>query len=308
MGPVNTRATSCRAIALAAAIASAIVAGCTGGGGGGGGGGASASGSGASAAPAVTSGVLSVLCYNVAGLPAGLSASQPQIYMTQISPLLNAYGLVLVQEDFWYHRELSSLALHAHQSRPQTGHVAPMDDGLNMFSDWPFDPLVRTTWVDCHGVQSNGSDCLAAKGFTFTTLRPAPGIEIDVYNHHADAGSAARDDAARATQFRQLADFIALRSAGRPVIVAGDMNLAGHDKIDEPVIQAFLTSTGLACVCRAVSCGDERRIDRIMIRDGASVFLRPITWRIASEFVDPSGANLSDHKAVHAVVEWTTTP
>ncbi|MEQ9318019.1 MAG: hypothetical protein RIF41_02630, partial [Polyangiaceae bacterium] len=51
-------------------------------------------------------GTFSALSYNVAGLPQGLSGSEPEEYIPLISPLLTGYDLVLVQEDFVYHAEL----------------------------------------------------------------------------------------------------------------------------------------------------------------------------------------------------------
>jgi len=52
-------------------------------------------------------GEISALTYNVAGLPEGANADQhPTIHMQLISPLLNAYDIVNVQEDFFYHDSL----------------------------------------------------------------------------------------------------------------------------------------------------------------------------------------------------------
>src|SRR5690606_27992207 len=45
-------------------------------------------------APPATEGTFDALTYNVAGLPVGLSSSQPDINTPYISPLLNAYDLV----------------------------------------------------------------------------------------------------------------------------------------------------------------------------------------------------------------------
>ena len=60
-------------------------------------------------------GNFSVLSYNVAGLLEGLSQSQPSVFIPMISPLLNNYDLVLAQEDFFYHDDLSSQATHPSQ-------------------------------------------------------------------------------------------------------------------------------------------------------------------------------------------------
>ena len=59
---------------------------------------------------------VSVLSYNVAGLPAGISSSEPDVNTPIISPLLNDYDIVLVQEDFIYHRDLARDAEHTFHS------------------------------------------------------------------------------------------------------------------------------------------------------------------------------------------------
>lgn len=52
------------------------------------------------------SGELDMLTYNVAGLPQGVSRSDPLLNTLIMSPLLNRYPYVFVQEDFEYHDEL----------------------------------------------------------------------------------------------------------------------------------------------------------------------------------------------------------
>src|SRR3954464_1761273 len=47
-----------------------------------------------------------LLTYNVAGLPQVVSPSTPRQNIPLVSPLLNAYDVVLVQEDFSYHELL----------------------------------------------------------------------------------------------------------------------------------------------------------------------------------------------------------
>src|SRR4051794_2341820 len=54
-------------------------------------------------AQAADSGTFTVLTYNVAGLPEGLSSSHPATDTPLISPRLAGYDIVDVQEDFNYH-------------------------------------------------------------------------------------------------------------------------------------------------------------------------------------------------------------
>jgi hypothetical protein len=271
------------------------------------------SGSSASAAPVVSStnsasrtGTIDLLTYNVAGLPDFLSGSQPARNTPIMSPLLNAYQLVLVQEDFWYHDDLVSATTHPHRSTPMSGQSRMMNDGLNQFSAFPITvPVERYTWSTCHGLWDHGSDCLAAKGFTYSRIEVEPGVEIDVYNLHNDAGSAYEDRFARDQQMIQLRDFILARSAGRPLIVAGDTNLKASRPDDERVLQSFMNSLGLLESCRTLTCPRDS-IDRVLLRGTADVTLAPVMWRDASEFVDAAGNELSDHRAVHVLIEWTT--
>lgn len=247
-------------------------------------------------------GTIRALSYNVAGLPQGISSSSPVTNTPQISPKLNGYDLVLAQEDFCYHAELARMALHAFQSPPQSSFATFVNDGLNRFSVFPFVDHTRVKWAVMHGVFSHGNDALSSKGFTAARHEVAPGVVIDVYNLHADAGGDAGDVDARSKQFEQLARFMATYSAGRAVIVAGDTNLHGNDPEDEPVLQAFMASAGLQDVARTL--GKPESIDRIFFRSSADVTLTPLGWRIASEFVDAAGRPLSDHEAIHVDLEW----
>lgn len=299
--PVSRSAAWLTGVAAFAALGAVAVA-CSGGGGSGGGsggGGAPAS----QTAGAPRSGTFEVLTYNVAGLPDFLSQSSPRVNIPQISPLLNAYDLVLVQEDFWYHVQLEAQALHPYRSPTMTGQTRLMPDGLNRFSMFEIGAVERQTWSSCHGVYDAGSDCLAAKGFARSEVVLAPGVAIDVYNLHADAAGSANDVMARQLQFQQLAAFIQTRSRGRALLVAGDYNLDGHAPEDEAVLQALMAASGLADACRAISCGDEH-IDRVLFRSAAGITLAPLAWRLAPEFVDAAGGALSDHPAVHVTFEW----
>lgn len=249
------------------------------------------------------SGVVQVLTYNVAGLPQFISGVNPSTNTRLISPKLNAYDLVLVQEDFWYHQDLAVDARHPFQTPPQVGHTTLVNDGLNTFSKLPLFDLTRVKWARWNGLLSNSNDGLSSKGFSFARQTFGPGVEVDVYDLHADAGRDQGDVDARRAQFDQLADFIEAFSAGRPLLVAGDTNLKPNIADDNATYAAFLTRLGLRCAARTIGNKPET-IDRIMLRSSADVELTPLAWRFADEFVDAAGQDLSDHKAVHVTVEW----
>ncbi|RMG11935.1 MAG: hypothetical protein D6731_14790 [Planctomycetota bacterium] len=301
--------------ACGVAAAGALAAGCSGSGGSGG---ALASTSaavtsGSSTAPGSSSGggtpilaqgTFSALTYNVAGLPQGISSSNPIANTPLISPKLNAYDLVLVQEDFTYHTELARSALHPHQSLPLTQFSTFVNDGLNRFSQFPFVDFERRKWSSCYGYWSNSNDCLSSKGFSAARHEVAPGVVVDVYNLHADAGGDGGDQAARAAQFQQLSAFMNTYSSSNPVIVCGDTNLRKSRGADAQVLADFLTAQQLEDVAVVLGPGLPDKIDRFLFRSSPDVVLTPVRWRIADEMVDSAGNPLSDHEAIHVDFDY----
>ncbi|MET0283590.1 MAG: endonuclease/exonuclease/phosphatase family protein [Polyangiales bacterium] len=254
---------------------------------------------------------LRVLSYNVAGLPEGISSSMPSRNSTLISPLLNDYGLALLQEDFTYHAQIVSMARHPHQS-PSDTRGQSLGDGLNFLSDFPYTDLTRVKWSKCNGLFDQGSDCLTPKGYTFARFE-IDGMSVDVYNWHADAGSTAADQSARADNLRQLAAAIRERSPGRAVIVAGDTNsryTRAGDVLPELLAGAGLSDVGpqgSTPACNAELNPDDancERIDKILYRSGDSLELRPFEYRVeGAKFSDPDGMQLSDHRPVSVSFE-----
>jgi hypothetical protein len=253
--------------------------------------------------PPPSEGGFLALTYNVAGLPEGISGSHPERNTPLISPLLNSYDLVLVQEDFVYHAELAASATHPYRSEPMTDPERFFGDGLNRFSAFPLGPLTRIRWEACHGTIENASDCLADKGFSVCEVSVAEDLALLVYNHHAEAGGGEEDVAARTDGFAQLGAHIEQNAGDRAVLVAGDTNLHGLDPDDEPILTDLFATTDLADACRTLSCGDDR-IDRFLFRSGSDLVLTPTEWDVAEEFVDEDGWPLSDHEATRARFRW----
>jgi hypothetical protein len=240
-----------------------------------------------------------ILSYNVAGLPQGISSSDPLVNTPQISPKLNPFELVLVQEDFSYHDALVASATHPHLSTPMATS-ADLGDGLNTLSRFPFGAFSRTKWSECNGIIDQSNDCLTPKGFSRFVLDLGGGRTVDVYNMHFDAGRGQGDVAARNAQVDQLNAAIAQHSAGKAVIVAGDTNMKASDEV---TLQKLLTGSSLACACRTLKCAEPERIDRIMFRSSATITLTPKNFAVESSFVDVSGEPLSDHEPVSATFD-----
>ena len=253
-------------------------------------------------------GVLQVLTYNVAGLPQGVSSSDPVRNIPQISPKLNAYDLAMVQEDFWYHTELKAEVDHPYltvswrETDPLSDNIG---DGLNRFSRKPFGAFERVDWGACHGRFECANDCLATKGFSYGVMALANGVKVDVYNLHAEAGGCDEDYIAREAGIEKLIDFAQARSEGRAILMMGDFNLhVVRDEADGVLFGHLLDALGLRDACWEVDCGDER-IDRILMRDAEGLSLRTLSWEVPPEFVTASGEDLSDHKPVAIELGWS---
>ncbi|RMG97139.1 MAG: hypothetical protein D6705_09375 [Deltaproteobacteria bacterium] len=263
-----------------------------------------ASGSAASDLPPPAEGTFDLLVYNVAGLPQGISGSNPETNIPMMSPLLDDYDLVLVQEDFSYHEELAKDATHPYQSEPKPpAGGTDLGDGLNRFSVFPFTDFERHAWEQCSGQFDMGSDCLTSKGFSVGLHELAPGVLVDVVNLHMDAGSAPSDVEARKAQVAQLVGYMQQRAPDRALVVAGDTNM---DEEDEADFVSLLEGLGLRDACRELDCPDPYRIDRAMLRDSDVVELSATSWSLDDRFVTEDGEPLSDHEAVAVTIAFRT--
>lgn len=286
-------------------------------------------------------GTFDLLTYNVAGLPQEISTENPAVNIPKISPLLNAYDLVLTQEDFdwWvpggvadgldfnqYHERLRAETDHEFATPVHPGPEAAgidladrplmlVGDGIGMLSRFPLADFETRAWTGCFGGYTNGaSDCLAMKGFRAATMELG-GAEVDVYSLHAEAGGGDEDQALQAADFAQLAAFITEHSAGRAIVLGGDTNLHldrpddPQDAADPGIWSDFLAATGLTDVCDATQCDDPGIIDKVAIRDGAGIRLRADAHAVPVErFSDEAGVPLSDHSPVVATISWTRDP
>jgi endonuclease/exonuclease/phosphatase family metal-dependent hydrolase len=266
-------------------------------------------------------GSFSILSYNVGGLPGIISSSDPAVYTPLISPLLNLYDMVNVQEDFNYHAALYASANHPYKT-PTTGG-AGIGSGLNTLSVFPMSDLTRVTWNDRYGIFDSGSDQLTPKGFTAKRMKLADGAYVDIYNLHADADIDAGSMAARASNIRQLYAYINTYSVGNAVIVYGDTNTRytrERPLLDEFLAAANLTDAWVELVRGGVAPGlgdalmdaTDRNgpnfevVDKIFYRSSQVLALDAVSYRLEDEvFVDASGEQLSDHYPISAEFEYT---
>ncbi len=252
---------------------------------------------------------LLVLTYNVAGLLEGMSGSHPEENIPKISPLLNSFDLVLVQEDFFYHQELVQDLILQYQSEPMSDNKDefPISDGLNRASNFAFEPVARVQWPDCNGQTDCASDCMARKGFSYARTSLSSDVEVIVYNLHAEAGGCPGDIESRRAGYTLLASHIAENYADEALIVAGDYNLHKSDPEDLELLEDFKAATGLQSSCEYLSCGVDS-IDKVLFRNSAELAFVPLSWENPGQFVDESGEDLSDHRPVAVRLRYLAEP
>jgi hypothetical protein len=257
-----------------------------------------------SAKTSAKNGRIRVLTYNVAGLPGFLSASRPGTNHALVSPLFNHYDLVFAQEDFAYHRELVQYTTHPYQLSPLPPASTMFGDGLCGLSVFPLRSVVRVRWKSCYGYLGHSSDCFGEKGFSASHVELSPGVIVDIYNLHAEAGDSVSDMQTRRRGFRQLTSYIKRHSGAYPVIVAGDTNLDTNQRpYDARTFGDFLSATGLSDACRELECR-RPRLDRVLFRSSKKTGLEALSYGIDQRFVDAEGRGLSDHEPVYVELAW----
>ncbi len=248
---------------------------------------------------------ISILSYNVAGLPEGLSSSHPATNTVKISKKLYPYQVIHVQEDFCYHTQLSRYDDHAH--RTLSSGCVPGGDGLNTFSDFAIINFKRVNWKNCHG-----TDCLTPKGFSYSQLI-INGQHIDFYNVHANAGTAPGDLLARQKNIRQLVDFMHTNTGENACLVFGDFNCRytrddddirrlldeGYDDVWLQLVRNnSIPEKGAAAL---TACDDKNHpncevVDKVFYKSDARVEIVPSLYQLDdSTFYDSRGNPLSDH-------------
>lgn len=267
-------------------------------------------------------GRFNVLSLNVAGLPEVLSSSNPKENTLQMSPLLNGYDIVSIQEDFAYHDDLIKYDTHLYKTE-SSGNV-PKGDGMNFMSKFYMSNITRKTWNKRHGFIVDGSDEMTPKGILYSSMEIEPGYFIDVYDIHADADIDEKSLEARRDNMNQLAELIKEKSKGKAVIVIEDTNsryTRGGDNFEEAVLkECNLTDAWIKLVRKGdipkdgdalidrenPNSKDNEVVDKIWYRSGENIDLSAISYDlITDKFKNNNGEQLSDHYPITAEFTYT---
>ncbi|MRI32261.1 hypothetical protein EOPP23_04540 [Endozoicomonas sp. OPT23] len=261
-------------------------------------------------------GNFSVMTYNVAGLPYWINDMDAYRFPA-LGQKLNDYDLVMLQEDFWYHDEITKTAKFPYKSTPKelswhdTWNGKLVNDGLNRFSRFPIKDFTRKAWGDCYRFGSDdkggGGDCLATKGFSVARhkIRSTGGIEfeIDIYNMHMESGSSTEAKDLRIKQTFMMFEYMKTFSLLNPVIVVGDFNHSQGNMSD--LYNSFLQDARLTDSFQTLGLGKQNKwkIDRIFYRNSNGIKLDPVRYD-SPDFRDKDNKPLSDHRPVIVWFDW----
>jgi hypothetical protein len=271
--------------------------------------------------------IIEVLSYNVHGLSAMIAKDDPRDRTPSIGWLSRPYDIILYQEDFEYHHELTEQLDHHSEF---VGNGAAVGDARRVIVkiiSWPFTLLIPnfsppygagvSTFVSndfkvsdsnadhyryCHGWFGANGDCWAAKGYLRVSVETDSGARIDVYNTHLEAGPTDESTEVRGKQLESLAKAIKKTSGNHAVIVAGDFNLGYIRPGDRKVLKQFRKELGLSDSGAGPETPFWKERDFILYRSGADTQLEVKQAGEAIKFIS-SGRALSDHPAIFARFE-----
>jgi hypothetical protein len=271
--------------------------------------------------------IIDVLSYNVHGIAALIAKDDPRDRTPSIGWLSRPYDIILYQEDFEYHPELSQQLDHHSEFVGNSAMVGDARRVIVKIISWPFTLLIPnfsppygsgvSTFVSdnfdvsdsnanhyryCHGWFGANGDCWAAKGYLRVSVETASGARIDVYNTHLEAGPTDESTEVRGKQLQSLAKAIQKTSEDRAVIVAGDFNLGYIRPGDRNVFNQFRKELGLSDSGAGPETPFWKERDFILYRSGSKTQLEIKEAGEAIEFTS-AGRALSDHPAIFARFE-----
>lgn len=179
-------------------------------------------------------GTFAAASYNIDGLPllaANLDGPGSNGTKTISSRLAgDAWDIIAFQEDFDYDSQLrGSMSNYTFGTyRGSVKSTSSNDtDGLGfatLSSTTSFSGETFVKFNDAYGGIFDGANTCIEKGFRYYCVTLSGGANIDVYVTHMNSGSDQGHKDARASQFQQLAQYIASNDNGNPILVLGDFN------------------------------------------------------------------------------------
>jgi endonuclease/exonuclease/phosphatase family metal-dependent hydrolase len=246
----------------------------------------------------------SVLTYNVQARPWFDNSKHKFPF---ISPLLNRFDIVGVQECFKDHGRLWAQADHPvkvyHSELRNPFKI--VGSGLGILGRYPLVGTESMTYSDPGDFQN----WPASKGILMARF-DVNGMPVDVYNTHIAAGKKKDTYRAKSVQGDELIAFVKEHSPpDHNVIFVADFNMRPsrgpedkEENKDNPKVFVFdriMESLQFRDVSDEVNGPTLTNIDRVLFRPGAGYTMEALTWqKDGPEFYDPAKEPLSDHEPV----------
>jgi endonuclease/exonuclease/phosphatase family metal-dependent hydrolase len=250
----------------------------------------------------------SAIIYNVQSRPYLDDAREK---LPKISPLLNGFDIVGIEECFQQHHLLWGQAQYP--NKVYFGRLSYpwklANSGLSVLTRLPIGD------VEMEHFRSNGElqNRVASKGIMVTRL-DAGGYPLDFYLTHMEAGATPAAQKARMAQAQQVVDFVTRHSPPeRGVLLAGDFNMMPLRPGKAPADYSpkhFYDEADLAGRTAAFEVMQEGlqlrdasdevfgpvkdEIERFLFRAPAGVTMETLEWKVLDTFKRPDGSRLSD--------------
>ena len=203
------------------------------------------------------SGELQILTYNIHGLPPAITQDDTPERIAQLSPMLNEFQLVALQEDWDAQNHAIILENTDHPYDDYFDEKISSDkqygSGLSFLSELEFLSIQHTHYQECNGYLDSASDCFASKGFQLIEIPLNDEQSLHIYNTHLEAGGSDEDNLAREAQVWQLLEAFETYSVDTPMIFLGDTNLHYDDPDDSPLLDLFF-DMGLEVSINVLHC------------------------------------------------------
>ena len=252
----------------------------------------------------MTSGSLSLLTYNVHGLPPAITGDNTTERMHAIAPLLVEYDIVGLQED-WMTENHQFLLSESGFPYVDTFDTPSAEEklygsGLTQLGTLELEKDAHIYYGTCNGYAEHGSDCFASKGIQATWVH-VENMPIRWLNTHLEAGNAAEDQEIRSLQLAKLIEIANAEDA--PTFITGDFNLDPSNP-EERTLLTMLEVAGFENSCWSVDCPEPNHIDQIWFRSTNTFTFSIDSWVAPTHFIDAEGVPLSDHPPISVVLKW----
>ena len=260
------------------------------------------------------SGTFSVLTYNIHGLPPQITGDDTTERIEKITPLLNGYDFVGLQEDFMDENHLIIEEGTEHSSIHRFDDIQEdrfYGSGLSFlgYREQEISSDYQEIHFDsCYGYVDHASDCLSSKGFQKIRFQLARDCFVDFYNTHLEAGNSEEDHEVRVQQVNMIISSVKNTPTNTIVVFLGDTNIQPSDPMETDLWNQFLEDGMFLDSCEVTSCPETNHIDRIWYWSSNQIEncrLEAKQWNNESAFFDEQGIPLSDHPALSVFFEWS---